>query len=74
MITNGYFIMYNFDFSESSINKFIELGLDNSMYTIYNKELNYENAINMIEILKKRINNVNKIHMIDNDKITIQNK
>jgi hypothetical protein len=69
MIKKGYFIIYNFDFSENSINKFIELGLDNSIYTIYNKELNFENATNMIEILKKRINNLEIIHMITSSKI-----
>ena len=71
MIKNGYFIIHNFDFSSKSISEFTKLGLDNSVYTIYNKELNYENAINIIEILKKRINDLDRIHMIDDDKIEI---
>jgi hypothetical protein len=71
MIIGGYFIIYNFDFSPKSIQDFIELGLENSIYMLYNNVLNYENAVNMIEIIKKRVNNVNKIHMIDNDEITI---
>ena len=68
MIKNGYFIIYDFDFSSNIINKFIELGLEDSVYTIYNKELNYENASNIIDMLKKRINNLDIIHMIDDDK------
>lgn len=67
MIKNGYFIIYNFDFSLNTINKFRELGLENTIYMIYNNVLNYENVSNIIDILKKRINNLDKIHIIDNE-------